>query len=219
MKTTCPECGYNYDTAAAKNAPLQALNAMYVRFGLCEGLVREYIKLFAPASGRGNSIDKETRLVKELLKVWDDEYFERGRRGWRIDRDHIKDALEGICNRQVALKTHGYLLAVLQAKAAEIEILSELKKHQTAMNRPRTVDQGMSRAATNNAPQPHLKLRGGAEGGGVTEPDDPAETRRIIEEGKRKLGIRNRPPLSPEEAAARKENLLKQAASHREGGD
>jgi hypothetical protein len=147
MRTTCPECGHEFDTRAAKGAPVQNLNAMYARFKFEEILVREYIKLFEPESGRPNSISKETRLIGELLKFWDEEYFERGGRGYTTTRDQIKASIEATCNRQPRLRTHGYLLAVLKSRASDTEARAERDQHEKALARTRRATQSLTTAA------------------------------------------------------------------------
>ena len=136
MKIPCPHCGAVIDTKAAKD-PLQALNGLYKRFNDAEALVREYVRLFVPASGIMTQ-PRERRLVEGLLKVWETGYFERNQRGWEIGKDAVAEALRYICNNKSGLTgEHGYLLTVLKAKAVEADRKAEAEKEYRARNTSR----------------------------------------------------------------------------------
>jgi hypothetical protein len=139
MKYTCPKCGHVGDTLKEKDAPIQAANAMYARFSFSEKLVREYIGLFASPAGF-LSTPKETRLVEELLDIWESENFGRGGRQWRTTRDEIAVAVQLICNSQKPMRTHNYLLVILKAKAVEAEKAAEQRKDKKAFSNPRAAD-------------------------------------------------------------------------------
>ncbi len=144
MKYTCPKCGYVGDTKAVKDAAAQELNALYARFGLEEKLAREYLNRFLPPSGRDMHNAKERRLLEELLAIWESGYFERSRRGFQVSREMVRDAMRIVCDNQVDPKTHGYLLAILQRKAVQVERVAEREKHEKAEARLRKPGQGMT---------------------------------------------------------------------------
>jgi hypothetical protein len=131
------------DTKAAKDAPLQALNGLYKRFNLAEKTAREYIKLFGDCY-----LPKETRLVEDLLKIWDGGYFERGGRGWTIDKENVARCITIVCNNQPMLKGgHEYLKQIMKVHALQTSRREERDKHDRAQSRPRTKDQGMAPVA------------------------------------------------------------------------
>ncbi len=185
MKYTCSKCGHHGDTKEDKD-PLQALNGLYKRFNDAEKLVREYVRLFVPASGIMTQ-PRERRLVEGLLKVWETGYFERNQRGWEVGKDTVADALRYICNNKSGLTgEHGYLLTILKAKAVEAskraERDSESKKR--------------ARASVNTGSMTAISAFVEA----AQEPDDPEAVKRIIAEGKRKLAGKRVANIGPEEA-------------------
>jgi len=192
MKIPCPKCGHIIETAKAKQATMEALLVEYMQFGLEEKLVMEYIGLFASPAGF-LSFPKEKRLLGGFRKIWDEEVLKFGGREWRTTRDEIKKALEYICNAQKPLKTHNYLLVVLQAKAVAIEKAAESKRHKEAFDKPRKPEAALTKAVT---PKPK---------------EDPAETQRIITEAKAKLKIPDRTPLTAEQLEDRRKKLAEQA--------
>jgi len=154
LRTTCPSCKHQFDTAAAKAAPVQALNEMYARFGPTQHVAEEYMRLF------GQCYKKETRLVTELLAIWDEEYFRIGKRGWAVSKDVITKSLTAVCNQMPVLKNgHGYLLAVLKSKAVADERIAEDTKHREALNRPRRAEQGMHKITGERLPEPTAEER------------------------------------------------------------
>jgi len=186
MKYTCSKCGHHGDTKEEKDAPLQALNALYKRFEGAEALVREYVRLFVPASGIMTQ-PRERRLVEGLLKVWETGYFARNQRGWEIGKDAVADALRYICNNKSGLTgEHGYLLTILKAKAVEASKRAERDSE----------SKRKARASVNTGSMTALGELVKTD----TEPDDPEAVKRIIAEGKRKLGMKRVAKVTTEEA-------------------
>lgn len=210
MKINCPHCGKSIDTAKAKAAPTEELNALYAKFGHGEELIREYMKLFSPDPLRPISLPKETRLVKDLLKVWEEEYFTRNGRGFKLGRDIMAVEIRRLCNVQPELRgEHGYLLTVFKTKAVQLSIQEDRQRQEREAAHRKRAEEPIH-------PDVARVISGAMKP--MQEPDDPAEVERIRAEGRKKLGIEHKRPMTQAEIDANRERQLAIVKRMQEGG-
>ncbi|MDD2722216.1 MAG: hypothetical protein PHH47_13010 [Gallionella sp.] len=134
MKTSCPACGATASldvllgNEGAREAVLAAL-AMPAPIGK---LLVQYLGLFRPAS-RNLSFDRVANLINELLPMIAEAKIERNGRIWSAPQDYWRMALEEMLAKRdsltLPLKSHGYLLAVIEGYNLKAEQRQE-KQHE-----------------------------------------------------------------------------------------
>lgn len=222
MKVTCPHCGKQFDTAKAKAAPTEALNALYARFGHGEELIREYMRLFSPDPLRPMSTPKETRLVADLLKIWESEYFTRNGRGFKLGRDIMAVEIRRLCNVQPELRgEHGYLLTVFKTKAVQLSIKEDRERQEREAAHRKRVEEpihpDVATVITKVMNPMDSRISATSIGQGV--PDDPVEVERIRAEARKRLGISKKPRMTQAEIDANRERQIEIAKRMQEGGN
>lgn len=130
MKTTCPACGAAFSLDAlignegAREAVMTAL-AMPAPIGR---LLVQYLGMFRPAQ-RQLSFDRVATLLGELLPMIVDAKIERNGRIWSAPQDYWVTAMNEMLAKRDALtlplKSHGYLLAIIEGYSSKIESKKE----------------------------------------------------------------------------------------------
>lgn len=143
MKTACPACGsaFSLDALIGNEGAREAvMTALAIPAPLGKLLV-QYLGLFRPAQ-RQLSFDRVASLLGELLPMIADAKIERGGRIWSAPHDYWAMALtEMIAKRDnltLPLKSHGYLLAIIEGYGLKAEGKAEAnteaqRGHRTAV--------------------------------------------------------------------------------------
>lgn len=130
MKTTCPACGSmsSLDALLGNEGAREAVMAALAIPAPLGKLLVQYLALFRPAQ-RQLSFDRVANLLNELLPLIADAKIERGGRIWSAPQDYWAMALtEMIAKRDnltLPLKTHGYLLAIIEGYNVKAETRKE----------------------------------------------------------------------------------------------
>lgn len=138
MKTSCPACGASFSLDAlignegARDAVMVAL-AFPAPLGK---LLVQYLALFRPTK-RQLSFDRVASLIGDLLPMIEAARIERGGRSWSAPHDYWRLALEEMIakrdNLTLPLKSHGYLLAIIEGYGIKAEGKAEqVRENQSA---------------------------------------------------------------------------------------
>lgn len=130
----CPCCQAVYPLEAALN-DVAARKAVVEAFRLTPvgDLLLAYIGLFKPPK-RALAMSRTARLLKELLPMIRDAKIERNGRTWSAPQDYWRMALtEMLAKRDsgtlaTPLKSHGYLLAIIEGYGLKAEAKQEARE-------------------------------------------------------------------------------------------
>lgn len=142
MKTTCPACGAmaSLDVLIGHEGARDAVMAALALPAPLGKLLVRYIALFRPAQ-RNLSMDRLAGLLQELQPMIADAKIERAGRIWSAPQDYWKMALEDMVAKRdkltLPLKSHGYLLAIIEGYGLKAECKAEqTKENQRAGRTP-----------------------------------------------------------------------------------
>lgn len=128
MKLSCPACGavFSLDALLGNEGAREAvMAAMQLPAPLGWHMIR-YIALFRPAQ-RQLSLDRVANLINELLPMIAEAKIERNGRTWSAPQDYWKMAMNDMLNKRgdgtltLPLKSHGYLLAIIEGYNLKVE--------------------------------------------------------------------------------------------------
>lgn len=126
MKMTCPACGSlsSLDALLGNEGAREAVMAALAMPAPLGKLMVQYLGLFRPAQ-RQLSFDRVANLLNELLPMVAAARIERSGRTWSAPQDYWSMALtEMIAKRDnltLPLKSHGYLLAIIEGYGQKAE--------------------------------------------------------------------------------------------------
>lgn len=126
MKTSCPACGaaFSLDALLGNEGAREAVMAALAIPAPLGKLLVQYLALFRPAQ-RQLSFDRVANLLNELLPMIAAARIERSGRTWSAPQDYWAMALtEMIAKRDnltLPLKSHGYLLAIIEGYGQKAE--------------------------------------------------------------------------------------------------
>lgn len=130
MKTTCPACGatMSLDTIIGHEGARAAV-MIALKFPAPLGnLLVQYLAFFRPAT-RQLSFDRVASLLNELLPMIEAGKITRSGRIWSAPQDYWKQALEEMLAKRdkltLPLKSHGYLLAIIEGYGSKAETRQE----------------------------------------------------------------------------------------------
>ena len=130
MKLSCPACGslYSLDALLGNEGAREAVMAALAMPAPLGKLMVQYLGLFRPAQ-RQLSFDRVANLLNELLPMVAAARIERSGRTWSAPQDYWTMALtEMIAKRDnltLPLKSHGYLLAIIEGYSLKAEARQE----------------------------------------------------------------------------------------------
>jgi len=91
------------------------------RLGSAWHLVNEYISCFAQSSEGRISLKKRVRLIKEMVRLWENCVFELDGKRFRTTHENIMQAMTTVCNAdKFGFKNHNYLKRILTDSAVRI---------------------------------------------------------------------------------------------------
>lgn len=111
----CPKCGekFRVQDGQAEGEWAETISLL-PEFGRQGRLVFEYVELFSvvPLRGKGKKV---LRLLKEMARLFGSEKFDFQKKGYRISKAGIVEALTVVCNKQFSacLENHNYLKKVM----------------------------------------------------------------------------------------------------------
>ena len=111
----CPECGKEVNwLEAVMDDELMQIIKLQPEFDGYGKLAFEYVELFGVSPLKLKS-KKILRLLKEVLKLFKDGQFEYQKKGYRISRAGVAEAMKVCCNKhfQTPLEDHNYLKKVM----------------------------------------------------------------------------------------------------------
>lgn len=126
MKLSCPACGSlsSLDALLGNEGAREAVMAALAMPAPLGKLMVQYLALFRPAQ-RQLSFDRVANLLNELLPMIAAARIERNGRVWSAPQDYWAMALtEMIAKRDnltLPLKSHGYLLAIIEGYGQKAE--------------------------------------------------------------------------------------------------
>jgi hypothetical protein len=130
MKTACPACGatFSLDTLLGNEGARDAVMAALAMPAPIGKLLVQYLALFRPAQ-RQLSFDRVANLLNELLPLIAAASIERNGRTWSAPQDYWQMALSEMIakrdNLTLPLKSHGYLLAIIEGYSSKAEAKQE----------------------------------------------------------------------------------------------
>lgn len=130
VKLSCPACGAvaSLDVLLGHEGAREAVMAALALPAPLGKLLVQYISLFRPAQ-RNLSMDRLASLLSELQPMIAEAKIERGGRIWSAPQDYWQMALgEMVAKRDsltLPLKSHGYLLAVIEGYNLKAEARKE----------------------------------------------------------------------------------------------
>lgn len=130
MKTSCPACGAvsSLDVLLGNEGAREAVMAALAIPAPLGKLLVQYLGLFRPAQ-RQLSFDRVSSLLNELLPMIAEAKIERSGRIWSAPQDYWAAALGEMLAKRDALtlplKSHGYLLAIIEGYSSKAEAKSE----------------------------------------------------------------------------------------------
>jgi hypothetical protein len=130
MKASCPACGatFSLDTLLGNEGARDAVMAALAMPAPIGKLLVQYLGLFRPAQ-RQLSFDRVANLLNELLPMISAACIERNGRTWSAPQDYWKQALEEMLGKRdnltLPLKSHGYLLAIIEGYSSKAEARQE----------------------------------------------------------------------------------------------
>lgn len=126
MKMTCPACGSlsSLDALLGNEGAREAVMAALAMPAPLGKLMVQYLGLFRPAQ-RQLSFDRVANLLNELLPMVAAARIERNGRTWSAPQDYWSMALTEMLakrdNLTLPLKSHGYLLAIIEGYSQKAE--------------------------------------------------------------------------------------------------
>lgn len=126
MKTACPACGaaFSLDTLLGNEGAREAVMAALAMPAPIGKLLVQYLGLFRPAQ-RQLSFDRVASLLNELLPLIAAASIQRSGRTWSAPQEYWAMALNEIIakrdNLTLPLKSHGYLLAIIEGYSNKAE--------------------------------------------------------------------------------------------------
>lgn len=126
MRLTCPACGAatSLDAALAHEGAREAVMIALQLPAPLGKLLVQYVALFRPAA-RQLSLDRLAALLGELLPMIESGRIERGGRVWAAPLESWRAALDDILAKRdkltLPLKSHGYLLAIIEGYGQKAE--------------------------------------------------------------------------------------------------
>ncbi len=130
MKTSCPACGaaFSIDVLIGNEGAREAVMAALAIPAPLGKLLVQYLALFRPAQ-RQLSFDRVANLLNELLPLIAEAKIERNGRIWSAPQDYWVAALNEMLAKRDALtlplKSHGYLLAIIEGYSSKAESKQE----------------------------------------------------------------------------------------------
>lgn len=141
MKTSCPACGaaFSLDALLGNEGAREAVMAALAIPAPLGKLLVQYLALFRPALRPGSgqaprmlSFDRVAGLLGELLPMIEAGKIARSGRTWSAPQDYWKQALEEMLAKRdkltLPLKSHGYLLAIIESYGNKAEARSEAQQ-------------------------------------------------------------------------------------------
>ena len=129
----CPYCERMFDIEQMEIAEI-----FRERLGLaaCLGsawhLVNEYVSCFAQSSEGRISLKKRVRLIKDMIRLWENCVFELDGKRYRTTHEHIRQAMTTVCNTdKFGFKNHNYLKRVLKETAVRVSAEGMTAKDET----------------------------------------------------------------------------------------
>lgn len=144
MNLICPCCQAVFPIEAALN-DLAGRNAIVEAFKLTTfgDLLLGYVKLFTPPK-RALSNMRMGKLLEELLPMIREAKIERNGRIWSAPQDYWRMALTEMLTKRdsgtltTPLKSHGYLLAIIEGYGLKAEAKQEVKSEDRRAGRTQT---------------------------------------------------------------------------------
>jgi hypothetical protein len=130
VKTACPACGatFSLDTILGNEGAREAVMAALAMPAPIGKLLVQYLALFRPAQ-RQLSFDRVANLLNELLPMISTASIERNGRTWSAPQEYWSMALSEMIakrdNLTLPLKSHGYLLAIIEGYSNKAETKKE----------------------------------------------------------------------------------------------
>ena len=130
MKLSCPGCGavFSLDALIGMEGARDAVMAAMILPAPIGAQIMRYIGLFRPAK-RNLSFDRAANLLNELLPMIEAAKIERNGRIWSAPQVYWKQAIEEMLSKRdtlsLPLKTHGYLLAIIEGYNLKAESRKE----------------------------------------------------------------------------------------------
>jgi len=130
MKTSCPACGaaFSLDALIGNEGAREAVMAALAIPAPLGKLLVQYLSLFRPAQ-RQLSFDRVASILNELLPMIAEAKIERGGRIWSAPQEYWAMALTEMINKRdnltLPLKSHGYLLAIIEGYGNKAEAKQE----------------------------------------------------------------------------------------------
>jgi len=130
VKTSCPACGaaFSLDVLIGNEGAREAVMAALAIPAPLGKLLVQYLGLFRPAQ-RQLSFDRVANLLGELLPLIAEAKIERNGRIWSAPQDYWAAALNEMLAKRDALtlplKSHGYLLAIIEGYSSKAEAKQE----------------------------------------------------------------------------------------------
>lgn len=130
MKTACPACGatFSLDALLGNEGAREAVMAALAMPAPIGKLLVQYLGLFRPAQ-RQLSFDRVANLLNELLPMIAAASIERNGRTWSAPQEYWAMALNEMIakrdNLTLPLKSHGYLLAIIEGYSNKAEAKQE----------------------------------------------------------------------------------------------
>ena len=163
MKLSCPACGalFSLDALLGNEGAREAvMAAMQLPAPLGWQMIR-YVALFRPAQ-RQLSLDRVANLINELLPMILQAKIERNGRLWNAPLDYWKMGIEDMLAKRdtlaLPLKSHGYLLTIIEGYNIKAESKKETQREDRLAGRTPV---GRTDYATSIAPggvvPPHSK--------------------------------------------------------------
>lgn len=159
MKLTCPACGalYSLDALLGNEGAREAVQAALLLPAPLGGHMIRYIALFRPLK-RQLSLDRVANLINELLPMITDARISRNGNICSAPQDYWRMAIDQMLAKRAAgeltlpLKSHGYLLAVIEGYSVKADQRQE-QQHEDQLA-GRTPVGGKTTAAQPSAGEP-----------------------------------------------------------------
>jgi len=118
----CPYCDRSIDIENLEMSDLfRELVNVAARLGSAWHLVNEYVSCFAQSFEGRISLKKRLRLIKEVMRLWENCVYELDGKRFRTDQHKIREALTAVCNMdKTGFKNHNYLKRVLTDTAERV---------------------------------------------------------------------------------------------------
>lgn len=118
----CPYCERMFDIEQMEMAEIfrERLD-LAACLGGAWHLVNEYVSCFAQSSEGRISLKKRVRLIKDMIRLWENCVFELDGKRYRTTHEHIRQAMTTVCNTdKFGFKNHNYLKRVLTESAVRV---------------------------------------------------------------------------------------------------